>query len=90
MIDSPVAAANCLKINLETISKWAETWLVPFNPTKTESLLISRKLNKQLSTNYNANSSNNRRRVSQASRDLFIKRWFMAPSYKIYFRESLF
>lgn len=46
VVDNPVTAANCLNIDLETISKWAETWLVSFNPTKTESLLISRKLNK--------------------------------------------
>ena len=28
------------------IRRWAETWLVTFNPTKTEALLFSRKLNK--------------------------------------------
>ena len=26
--------------------RWAQTWLVTFNPTKTETLLISRKINK--------------------------------------------
>ena len=46
IIDNPITAANCLNIDLERISKWAATWLVAFNPTKTESLLISRKLNK--------------------------------------------
>ena len=46
IVDNPITAANCLNIDLERISKWAATWLVAFNPTKTESLLISRKLNK--------------------------------------------
>ena len=46
IVDNPITAANCLSIDLERISKWAATWLVAFNPTKTESLLISRKLNK--------------------------------------------
>ena len=39
IVDNPVTAANCLNIDLERISKWAATWLVAFNPTKTESLL---------------------------------------------------
>ena len=46
IVDDPVTAANCLGADLEKNSKWADTWLVSFNPTKTESLLISRKLNK--------------------------------------------
>ena len=39
IVGNPVTAANYLKINLETISISAETWLVSFNPTKTVSLL---------------------------------------------------
>ena len=46
IVDNPITAANCLNIDLERFSKWAATWLVAFNPSKTESLLISRKLNK--------------------------------------------
>ena len=37
--------ADCLNSDLSKILRWAATWLVSFNPTKTESLLISRKLN---------------------------------------------
>ena len=37
--------AQSLNIDLETIAKWAKLWLVTFNPTKSESLLISRKFN---------------------------------------------
>ena len=37
--------AQLLNIDLETIAKWAKLWLVTFNPSKIESLLISRKVN---------------------------------------------
>ena len=46
IVDNPIAAANCLNTELNKISRRAETWLVTFNPTKTEALLFSRKLNK--------------------------------------------
>ena len=45
IVDNPLIAATNLKTDLEKISRWATTWLVSFNPTKTESLLLSRKLN---------------------------------------------
>ena len=41
-------AAELLNLDLEKNMTWAKTWLVSFNPKKTESLLISRKLNKPL------------------------------------------
>ena len=44
VIDDPITAANCLNTDLDKISRWAATWLVSFN--QTESLLISRKLNR--------------------------------------------
>lgn len=46
IVDDPVTAAHCLNSDLSKISRWAATWLVSFNPTKTEALLISRKLNR--------------------------------------------
>ncbi|MCG7870185.1 MAG: hypothetical protein JAY74_27935 [Candidatus Thiodiazotropha taylori] len=46
VVDDPITTANCLNTDLDKISRWAATWLVSFNPTKTESLLISRKLNR--------------------------------------------
>ena len=39
-------AAACLNTDLLKLSNWAATWLVLLNPTKTESLMFSRKLNK--------------------------------------------
>ena len=44
IVDDPVTAAECLNADLSRILNWADTWLVSFNPTKTDSLLISRKL----------------------------------------------
>ena len=43
IVDNPDHAAQLLNADLEKITNWAETWLVKFNPDKTESLLISRK-----------------------------------------------
>ena len=41
-VENPDTAA--LNSDLEKITKWANDWLVSFNPIKTETLLISRKL----------------------------------------------
>ena len=46
VVDDPVTAASCINTDPDKISRWAATWLVSFNPAKTESLLISRKLNR--------------------------------------------
>jgi hypothetical protein len=46
IVDEPHASANILNSDLCKVSKWANDWLVDFNPAKTESLLISRKVNK--------------------------------------------
>lgn len=45
IVENPTTAANCLNSDLSKISQWASSWLVSFNPTKTESLRFSRKLN---------------------------------------------
>ena len=43
IIDDPQTAAFILNSDLDTINVWANDWLVDFNPTKTTSLLISRR-----------------------------------------------
>ena len=48
IVDDPMTAAGCINADLGKISAWASTWLVTFNPTKTETLLVSRKLNRPL------------------------------------------
>ena len=44
-VEHPDVTAQLLNIDFETIAKWAKLWLVTFNPTKSESLPTSRKIN---------------------------------------------
>ena len=44
VVENPDTAAQTLNSDLEKITKWAKDWLVSFNPIKTETTLISRKL----------------------------------------------
>ena len=46
IVDDPLDAAVTLNSDLSKIQRWAAQWLVTFNPSKSESLLISRKVNK--------------------------------------------
>ena len=43
IVNDPVASAEQLNADLIKILQWAETWLVTFNPNKTESLITSHK-----------------------------------------------
>ena len=43
VIENPITDAQKINDDITTITEWAERWLVTFNPSKTESLLISRK-----------------------------------------------
>ena len=45
-VDTPQFCADILNDNLAKIHDWSEKWLVKFNPQKTESMIISRKLSK--------------------------------------------
>ena len=45
-VDNPITAAENVNTDLDKISQWAATWLVTFNPNKTEALLFSRKQNR--------------------------------------------
>ena len=46
VVDTPNNAARLMNTDLEKITIWSNKWLVTFNPAKTESLLLSRKINK--------------------------------------------
>ncbi|MCG8113710.1 MAG: reverse transcriptase domain-containing protein [Candidatus Thiodiazotropha taylori] len=46
IVDFPDAAAQILNADLFRIGNWADRWLVNYNPNKTESLLLSRKINR--------------------------------------------
>ena len=44
VIDNPLALINCLNTDISRLTRWDATRLASFNPTKTESILISRKI----------------------------------------------
>jgi len=46
VVNSPNETAAVLQSDIDKISRWADKWLVSFNPSKSESMLISRKINK--------------------------------------------
>ena len=48
IVDDPVALAERLNADQNKILQWAKTWLVTINPNTSESLIISRKINKPL------------------------------------------
>ena len=45
IVENPDVTAQLLNNYLKTLAKWAKLWLVTFNPSKSETLLISRKIN---------------------------------------------
>ena len=46
IVDDPPTAADQLNSDLAKINSWAKKWLVTFNPSKSESVVFSRKRNK--------------------------------------------
>lgn len=46
IVENPITAADILNNNLIFVSNWASQWLVTFNPSKTESMVITRRRNK--------------------------------------------
>ena len=46
IVDDPLDAAIKLNADLSRIDMWASMWLVTFNPSKSESLMFSIKVNK--------------------------------------------
>ena len=46
IVDGSIQAAEQLNLGLAKIHRWADKWLVTFNPWKSESILLSRKHNK--------------------------------------------
>ena len=43
IVEDQNETATILNNDLETIHKWADTWLVKFNPSQSVSFLLSRK-----------------------------------------------
>ena len=52
VVDDPTNVGNILQSDIDKISRWAQKWLVMFNPSKSESLVISRKRNKPNHPNF--------------------------------------
>ena len=48
IVDNPDTAAEVLNNDLEQIHEWSKMWLVKFNAAKTESMILSRKINKPI------------------------------------------
>ena len=46
IVEHPDVAARCINFDLDIIFDWACKWLVKFSPPKTDSMLLSRKINK--------------------------------------------
>jgi hypothetical protein len=55
-VNTPQNAADIINRNLEKIHQWSVNWLVKFNPQKTETMVISRKLIKPLHPSLEMNS----------------------------------
>ncbi len=61
IVDNPITAADLLNNDLQTITDWANQWLVKFNPNKTKNLLISRKTQRIQHPPYNDAKPTNHR-----------------------------
>ena len=46
VVGNPKAAGTILRNDINKVTPWADKWLVRFNPSKSESFIISRKRNK--------------------------------------------
>ena len=55
-VDTTAQAALTLNQDLAKLSTWADKWLVSFNPNKTESLLLTRKMNRQIHPSISMNN----------------------------------
>ena len=58
IVDNPNETARIMNVDFEIINNWAKTWSVKFNPSKSESLLISRKVNRAVHLPLTMNSEN--------------------------------
>ena len=46
IVENPIEAANTINSDLEKINNWAKKWLFSFNPNKTKTSIVSKKINK--------------------------------------------
>ena len=81
IVEHPDVTTQLLYIDLETIAKWAKLWLVTFNPSKSESLLISRKVNVPIHPSI---FMHNQQLTEQTFGFTYIKRLYMAQTNRKY------
>ena len=53
IVNDPSESASALQIDIDTIESWSHDWLVNFNPSKSQNLLMSRKRKPQTHPNLN-------------------------------------
>ncbi|XP_053381852.1 uncharacterized protein LOC128549303 [Mercenaria mercenaria] len=78
-VDDPIRSAITLNTDLNTITNWAEKWLVDFNPNKTTFFAHFTKTQQTISpSSINEWHSYSRSKVSQASRGHIFSQWNLA------------
>ena len=80
IVEHPDVTAQLLNIDLETIAKWAKLWLITFNPSKSESLLISREVNAPIHPPFFMHNL----QLTEVTSHKHIKRLYMARTNRIY------
>ena len=80
IVEHPDVTAHLLNIDLETIAKWAKLWLVTFNPSKGESLFISREVNAPIHPSIFMHNQ----QLAEVTSHKHIKRLYMARTNRIY------
>ena len=79
-VEHPDVTAQLLNVDLEAIAKWAKLWLVTFNPSKSESLLISREVNAPIHPPVFMNNQ----QLTEVTSHKHIKRLYMTRTNRIY------
>ena len=89
VVDNLLTAAGQLNIDPEKISQWATTWLVYFNPTKTEAMLFSRKLNRPHHPPFFMQNHQLTEVDTQTLRPIPLERLHLAQTYQLYNWKSM-
>ena len=91
IVDNPIQAAETLNTDLAKIHAWASKWLVTFNPSKSESIILSRKTNKPLHPPLIMDQQviNEVSSHKHLIRTHFLKRLQLARTYRLYQVKSV-
>ena len=90
IVEHPDVTAQLLNIDCETIDKSAKLWLVTFNPSKSESLLISQNVNVPIHPPIFKHNQKLTEVISQQPVEFtYIKRLYKARTHRIYEGKGL-